>query len=77
MYCSIYGAQNNLEGGAGNRPNIMKYLVKVIKDFDFRQALIPEGTEIILTEKDYKEYKSKVKVLKKIIEFPNELSIVK
>lgn len=55
----------------------MKYLVKVIKKFDFKQILIPEGTELMMTPKDYEYYKSKVKLLKKIIEFPNELSIIK
>lgn len=55
----------------------MKYLVKVIKDFDFDKVLIPKNTEMIMNEKDCEKYKSRIKVLKKIIEFPNELSIVK
>ena len=55
----------------------MKYLVRVIKDFDFDKILIPKGTELIMSEKDYFLHNHKVKLLKKIIEFPNELSIVK
>lgn len=54
-----------------------KYLVEVIHGFDFRQVTLPKGIEIILSHEDYKQYKSKVKLLKEIIEFPNELSIVK
>lgn len=55
----------------------MKYLVKVIKDFDFNQIPIPSGVELIMCESDKIKYEKKIKVLKKIIEFPNELSIVK
>lgn len=55
----------------------MKYLVKAIKDFDFDKILIPKGTELMMSEKNCEKYKSRIKVLKKIIEFPNELSIVK
>lgn len=55
----------------------MKYLVKVIKKFDYNKVLIPEGTEIIMNERDSQKYSKKIKILKKIIEFPNELSIVK
>ena len=55
----------------------MKYLTEATKTFVYKNTPITKGVQMIMCDKDTEKYKTKIKILKKIIEFPNELRIVK